>query len=166
MKVFSIGECRVCLISNERLSSLHTQKIRVKFTYTKNKSLNGYFQNFKENESTELSTLYNDDRMEDSIVSILERHASSIKKSIFDSNENLEKMREDILKRLATYSKHEKKLVHLLDEEQEVELEIEQQEEREVEKPPLSKPAKPTLNNDVVNFVKNGHLNLSNGWFI
>jgi len=138
-----------------------------KLIFSKNKNLEEYFNNFKQTESTELAILYNGDRVEDSIVNILQIRASILEKNLSDSmNDKLREMRQEILKRLNVYCKHERKLIHMLDEEQEVELEVEQEEERELERPPLAKPLRPSLHNDVLNFVKHGNLVLYNGSFV
>ena len=128
-----------------------------KLNYSKTKNLVEYFENYKENESTELAVLYNEDRVESSILDILNKRSISIDKSLCYSGITLDIINKNgILNRLEKYSKHEKKLVHLLDEEQEVELEIEQEEEREVQRPLKAESIMPVLDEDVQLFVTEG----------
>ena len=132
-----------------------------KLTFEKDKNLQNYFNFYKENESTELANLYEGDRLEDSVFEILHRRSEAIQKHLSDSSNVPKKLKQGILDHLKKYAKNEKKLVHFLEEEQEVELEIEQEEERVIERPPLADPSVPSLHRDVTNFVASGTLKLT-----
>ena len=53
-----------------------------KSTFLSNKNQDEYFQNYKDDELTDLSTLYNGDRVEQTILNIIQNRSKLIEKHI------------------------------------------------------------------------------------